>query len=95
MTELLAVEDLQKYFPVTRGPDLPERGRQVKAVDGVNFTLEQGETLGVVGESGLRQVDDGALHRTPPRADWGERSSSKAVTSPTSTAATCGRSGGT
>ena len=52
MSELLAVENLQKYFPVTRGLIFQKEIAQVKAVDGVNFTLEQGETLGVVGESG-------------------------------------------
>jgi len=52
MSELLAVEDLQKYFPVTRGLIFQKEVAQVKAVDGVNFALEQGETLGVVGESG-------------------------------------------
>ena len=52
MSELLAVEDLQKYFPVTRGLIFQKEVAQVKAVDGVNFTLNAGETLGVVGESG-------------------------------------------
>ena len=52
MSELLVVEDLQKYFPVTRGLIFQKAVGQVKAVDGVNFTVEQGETLGVVGESG-------------------------------------------
>ena len=52
MSELLAVENLQKYFPVTRGLIFQKEIAQVKAVDGVSFTLEQGETLGVVGESG-------------------------------------------
>jgi oligopeptide/dipeptide ABC transporter ATP-binding protein len=52
LSELLVVEDLQKYFPVTRGLIFQKAIGQVKAVDGVNFTLEQGETLGVVGESG-------------------------------------------
>jgi peptide/nickel transport system ATP-binding protein len=52
VSELLAVEGLQKYFPVTRGLIFQKEVAQVKAVDGVNFTLEQGETLGVVGESG-------------------------------------------
>ncbi|MFL5960217.1 MAG: ABC transporter ATP-binding protein [Gaiellaceae bacterium] len=52
MSELLVVEDLQKYFPVTRGLIFQKEVAQVKAVDGVDFTLEAGETLGVVGESG-------------------------------------------
>jgi peptide/nickel transport system ATP-binding protein len=52
MSELLVVEDLQKYFPVTRGLFFQKEVGQVQAVDGVSFTLEKGETLGVVGESG-------------------------------------------
>jgi oligopeptide/dipeptide ABC transporter ATP-binding protein len=52
MSELLVVENLQKYFPVTRGLVFQKEIGQVKAVDGVSFTLEAGQTLGVVGESG-------------------------------------------
>src|SRR5262249_34983950 len=50
--ELLVVEDLQKYFPVTRGIIFQKEIGAVKAVDGVSFTVREGETLGVVGESG-------------------------------------------
>src|SRR5437660_5118163 len=50
--ELLVVEDLQKYFPVTRGVIFQKQIAAVKAVDGVSFTVGAGETLGVVGESG-------------------------------------------
>jgi len=48
---ILAVEDLKKYYPV-RGGVLGGRIGDVRAVDGVSFTLRQGETLGLVGESG-------------------------------------------
>jgi oligopeptide/dipeptide ABC transporter ATP-binding protein len=50
--ELLVVENLQKYFPVTRGIIFQKQVAAVKAVDDVSFTVERGETLGVVGESG-------------------------------------------
>ena len=51
-SELLVVEDLKKHFPVTRGILFQKQVASVKAVDGVNFTVRSGETLGVVGESG-------------------------------------------
>ncbi len=47
---LLKVDDLKVSFPVAQG--LFQKPRQLRAVDGVSFTLRQGETLGVVGESG-------------------------------------------
>jgi ABC-type oligopeptide transport system ATPase subunit len=47
MTELLAVDGLHKHFPA------PRRGvGTVRAVDGVSFTIDAGEALGLVGESG-------------------------------------------
>lgn len=50
---LLEVEALKIYFPVReKGQYIWEKPSQLKAVDGVNFTLYEGETLGVVGESG-------------------------------------------
>ena len=52
MSELLVVEDLKKHFPVTRGIIFQKQIASVKAVDGVSFTVNAGETLGVVGESG-------------------------------------------
>jgi oligopeptide/dipeptide ABC transporter ATP-binding protein len=47
---LLTVDDLKVTFPVKSG--LFARTKELRAVDGVSFTLHQGETLGVVGESG-------------------------------------------
>src|SRR5579875_1849501 len=48
---LLEVKDLKKHFPIRRGV-LKRTVGQVRAVDGVNFSVARGETLGVVGESG-------------------------------------------
>jgi oligopeptide/dipeptide ABC transporter ATP-binding protein len=50
--ELLVVDNLKKHFPVTRGIIFQKQIAAVKAVDGVSFSVKQGETLGVVGESG-------------------------------------------
>jgi peptide/nickel transport system ATP-binding protein len=49
---LLTVENLKKYFPVTRGVLFARTLGWVKAVDDVSFAIQPGETLGLVGESG-------------------------------------------
>ena len=49
---VLETRDLVKHFPLTRGIVFKHRYGEVKAVDGVNISLNRGETLGVVGESG-------------------------------------------
>ena len=56
---LLEVEDLQMYFPVTSGIVFQQKIADVKAVDGVSFTLQKGETLGLVGESGCGKTTAG------------------------------------
>ncbi len=49
--ELIRVENLKKYYPV-RGGVLQRVVAWVQALDGISFTIRQGETLGLVGESG-------------------------------------------
>ena len=48
---LLEVNNLRKFFPITKG-FLKRVIGQVRAVDDVSFAIRQGETLGLVGESG-------------------------------------------
>lgn len=48
---LLEVEDLKKYF-ILRGGVFGKKIEEVKAVDGISFSIQKGETLGLVGESG-------------------------------------------
>ncbi|MEU6526874.1 dipeptide ABC transporter ATP-binding protein [Streptomyces sp. NPDC046924] len=49
---ILEVSGLVKHYPLTRGIVIRKQVGAVKAVDGVDFALDRGETLGIVGESG-------------------------------------------
>jgi peptide/nickel transport system ATP-binding protein len=57
---LLDVRDLKKHFPIQRGFTRRVVGH-VRAVDGVSFTLREGETLGLVGESGCGKTTTGRV----------------------------------
>ena len=59
MTTLLEVRDLKKHFPITKGAVLPRQVGAVRAVDGISFKVEQGKTLGLVGESGCGKSTTG------------------------------------
>ena len=76
-THLLDVRDLRVSFPVRRAGAMPwSRPQQLRAVNGVDFTLYPGETLGVVGESGcgkstLARALIGLIPATG-RAEWSD-----------------------
>lgn len=64
---LLEVNDLRKYFPIQKGIFQRTVGH-VKAVDGISFEVQRGETLGLVGESGCGKTTAGRciLQLIPP-----------------------------
>ena len=58
---ILRAERLTKHFPVTQGLLWMKVVGQVKAVDGVSFSVKQGETLAIVGESGCGKTTTARL----------------------------------
>jgi oligopeptide transport system ATP-binding protein len=58
-TPLLEVRGLAMHFPITEGMVLSRKVGDVKAVDGVDFSIARGETLGLVGESGCGKTTTG------------------------------------
>ena len=71
MSALVEVKDLYKYFPIHSGLFSRHTG-DVKAVDGVSFSIASGETLGLVGESGSGKTTIGRLILRLLRASKGE-----------------------
>ncbi|MEV6630062.1 dipeptide ABC transporter ATP-binding protein [Actinoplanes sp. NPDC051470] len=59
-TALLSVRGLEKHFPITKGL-LRRKVGAVRAVDGIDFEVYKGETLGLVGESGCGKSTTGRL----------------------------------
>src|SRR5687767_11110124 len=56
---LLSVKNLKMHFPITQGIILQRQVGSVKAVDDISFDITQGETLGLVGESGCGKSTTG------------------------------------
>ncbi len=59
MRPLLEVKGLRMHFPISEGVLTRRSVGEVKAVDGVDFTVRKGETLGLVGESGCGKTTTG------------------------------------
>ena len=56
---LVEVSDLKKHFPIRQGLIIEHETGSVKAVDGITFSIQRGETLGLVGESGCGKTTAG------------------------------------
>jgi len=69
---LVDVKDLKMYFPITEGVVIGRVVAEVKAVDGISFHINKGETLGLVGESGCGKTTTGRCILQLEKATAGE-----------------------
>ena len=78
-TPLVEVDDLKVWFPIRSGVVMDRHVGDVKAVDGVSLTIERGETLGLVGESGCGKstVGRALLRLYEPTAGQDRRSTAR------------------
>ncbi len=60
MSRLMEIRDIRKYYPIRTG-FLPKHTGELKAVDGVSIVINEGETLGLVGESGCGKTTLGKV----------------------------------
>ena len=72
MSALVEVRDLVKHFPISRGILIKRNIGAVKAVDGVSFDIDSGETLGIVGETGCGKSTTARLLMRLLQASSGE-----------------------
>ena len=63
---LIEVNSLKKHYPVTKGAITKTLVGTVKAIDGVSFTIDKGETFSLVGESGCGKTTTTCLLYTSP-----------------------------
>src|SRR4030042_6128941 len=61
MGALIRIEELKKHFPIRKSGIIRETKKMLKAVDGVSFEIGEGETFGLVGESGCGKTTIGKL----------------------------------